>query len=495
MIRIFNEVEKTQKNFWNGCVFHPTDAVEDPWGKRILDETAADGAIRTVRIYTMFEDIVYEGASGELCYDFRLSDLRLDYLVEKGYDLLLSYAGIPDCIARNSTHKTSVSKNKTRYKGKLWNSSPPKDPAVWEEVCFQYTKHIVERYGLERVKKWRCQCFNEADIGWFFMSELPDTEESERLRCQEYCKMYEGFEKGVRRVSEEIPVGGPALAGKDGFLGGFLEFVKEKNLKLDFISVHHYGTQPEFLNDGSRPFCVANNLEKHQTRMQVIRSHGFGDKPVVVDEWGMASAGFYNKEECPLLLARETEVFSAYFVKLIYEYVHSDFHLDGLMICLSGQHEMTEDFSGFRNFFTLHFIKKPIYNAFVLAAKLHESLLKAEHTRKHLYVLPTKNGQGDYSVLLTYAADYFEEDIPPIQEEIRFDENVADKKIAVWCIDKETTNPYRVYQALGTENLNEEQIQRLREEGKLRPVFVSGKEKISLQLTPNCVYLITVTKE
>ena len=306
MIRIFNEVEKTQKNFWNGCVFHPTDAVEDPWGKRILDETAADGAIRTVRIYTMFEDIVYEGASGELCYDFRLSDLRLDYLVEKGYDLLLSYAGIPDCIARNSTHKTSVSKNKTRYKGKLWNSSPPKDPAVWEEVCFQYTKHIVERYGLERVKKWRCQCFNEADIGWFFMSELPDTEESERLRCQEYCKMYEGFEKGVRRVSEEIPVGGPALAGKDGFLGGFLEFVKEKNLKLDFISVHHYGTQPEFLNDGSRPFCVANNLEKHQTRMQVIRSHGFGDKPIVVDEWGMASAGFYNKEECPLLLARES---------------------------------------------------------------------------------------------------------------------------------------------------------------------------------------------
>ena len=37
MIKIFNETEKIQKNFWNNCLFHPTDAVEDAWGKRILD--------------------------------------------------------------------------------------------------------------------------------------------------------------------------------------------------------------------------------------------------------------------------------------------------------------------------------------------------------------------------------------------------------------------------------------------------------------------------
>lgn len=88
MIKIENNVVKTQPNFWNQCLFHPTDAIEDPWGKRILDRMAADGAIKTVRIYTMFEDIVYRGENGELCYDFRVSDLRLDYMLEKGYDLL-----------------------------------------------------------------------------------------------------------------------------------------------------------------------------------------------------------------------------------------------------------------------------------------------------------------------------------------------------------------------------------------------------------------------
>ena len=42
MINIKNEVIKKQENFWNNCIFHPTDAIEDSWGKRILDRFADD---------------------------------------------------------------------------------------------------------------------------------------------------------------------------------------------------------------------------------------------------------------------------------------------------------------------------------------------------------------------------------------------------------------------------------------------------------------------
>ena len=97
----------------------------------------------------------------------------MDYLIEKGYDVLLAYAAMPDCIALSMNSKTSVSFNKTRYKGKMFNTSPPKDYALWEEVCYQYTKHIVERYGIERVSKWHMQCFNEPDIPFFFMLPPP----------------------------------------------------------------------------------------------------------------------------------------------------------------------------------------------------------------------------------------------------------------------------------------------------------------------------------
>ena len=139
MLKIYNEVVKKQKNFWNGCVFHPTDAVEDPWGKRILDKMSEDGAINTIRIYAMFEDIVYLDGEDNLCFDFRLSDLRLDYLVSKGFDLLIAYAGMPECIARNFSTGVIAAKNKTRYKGKMWNTSPPISQEIWEEVLDGYS--------------------------------------------------------------------------------------------------------------------------------------------------------------------------------------------------------------------------------------------------------------------------------------------------------------------------------------------------------------------
>ena len=495
MIKINNVVEKVQKNFWNGCVFHPTDAVEDPWGKRILDQMAKDKAINTVRVYTMFEDIVYLDENNKLQYDFRLSDLRLDYLVEKGYDLLLSYGGMPNCISSNEYSNNSMAKNKTRYKGKMWNTSPPKDVNLWEEICYEYTKHNVERYGLERASKWRVQCFNEPDIHSFFMYGLEDENPFE-TRAKEYFPMYKAFVKGVRRVSDKILVGGPALAYRNEFLEPFLKLVKKNNISLDFISLHHYGAGPWELNEGLKEICVANILNRHEERMQIVHRCGFGDTPIIIDEWGAVSHGFENKEDCPKLIYRETEVFAAFYTRLIHDVVFSNMGIENLMICLSGQHEMVEDFSGFRNFFTLNFIRKPIYNAYVLAAKLHEGLLKEEHSTENLFVIPTKNEKGEYSVLLTYASENFTENIPAIEETITFEENIKGKQVTVWCIDKETTNPYRLYEKLGIETPNEEQILLLREEGKLKPVLQEKySDGVSLKLTPNCTYLIVAEDE
>lgn len=426
MITIENTIFKKQKNFWNHAVFHPTDAIEDPWGKRILDQISEDGALKTVRIYSMFEDIVYLDEDGKLCYDFRVSDLRLDYLISKGYDLLISYAGIPDCIASSTQNKTSVSKNKTRYKGKLWNTSPPADIEQWKEICYEYTKHNVARYGLETVMRWKLQCFNEPDIPWFFFSNVAGISGGpERLNA--YCEMYKAFVNGVTKVSEEIQIGGPALAIDHGFLGGFLDYVKQNKLKLDFISVHNYGTTPDRLNDNSLPFCVNSIIENLQGYKKVVDAHGFGNIPMFVDEWGMASAGFYNYEECPKLLARENEIFSAYFVKLIKSVLNSDMTIDMLAICLSGQHEMVEDFSGFRNFFTLNFIKKPIYNSYILASKLGENLLTSKEDNPNLAVIPTKRDNGSYAVLLSYSSEFFDETLETVNEKMVFSEDIKGK--------------------------------------------------------------------
>ena len=477
MIAIKDSVIRRQENFWNGCVFHPTDAVEDPWGKRILDRMATDKAIKMVRIYNMFEDIVYLDEKDQLQYDFRLNDLRLDYLVEKGYDIMLAYAAVPDCISIPG-EKTSNAKNKTRYKGKLFNTMPPKDYPLWEEVCYEYTKHIVDRYGLDTVSRWYLHCFNEPDLAAFFLANIDKKDWQARLDA--YCPLYEHFVRGILRVSEKLHIGGPALAGNPDFLGGFLAFVRDKQLRLDYIALHHYGTSPGKLNSGEEQLQTENNLRKHASYMDVIRQQGFGDTEVVVDEWGAASAGFYNREECPLLMFRETEVYAAYFTKLIYQYLHSDMIPAKLMICLSGQHEMTEDFSGFRNFFTLNFIAKPIYNAFILAGQLGEFLLDAACENENIALIPTKTERG-YAVLLSYSDETFTEALPVIEETLVLPQP---KEITLWCIDKETTNPYRLYEAGVTD------VAQLRQEGQLKPIKRLNGNTVTLRLTPNCTYLI-----
>jgi len=495
MIIVSQSILRQQPKFWNHCVFHPTDAVEDAWGRRILDKIAEDGAIDTVRIYTMLEDIVYVGEDGSLCYDFRLNDLRLDYLVEKGYTLLLAYGGIPDSIASSTQNKTSVSKSKTRYKGKLWNSSPPTDYALWEEVCYEYTKHIIDRYGIETVKNWWCQCFNEPDLPQFFFSELPNTPDiTLAYRLPAYCELYAAFARGVCRASDKLRIGGPALAGKIDFLDGWLDYVKKNNVRFDFISVHNYGTAPKYLNEGSRPLCVKNNLKKQRAYREVVKAHGLENVPFLVDEWGMSASGFYNREECPAHMVRETEVFSAYFTKLIAQYIEEDFKIEKLMICLSGQHEMTEDFSGFRNFFTLNFIKKPIYNAHILTSMLGDGLLSVNKDNKNIFVIPTKDESGSYAVILSYCSELFEENIPSITETMTWDESIVGKTVTIWCIDKAHTNPYRLFQKMGTDVPNEDQIRALREEGIMKPIaeFKAMENAVHLDLTPNATFLVTV---
>ena len=491
MIKIEKEVIKKQPKFWNHALFHPTDAIEDPWGRRILDRMAADGAIKTLRIYAMFEDIVYIGENGEICYDFRLSDLRLDYLLEKGYDLLIAYAGMPDCIALSSDFKVTAAKNKTRYKGKMWNSAPPKDYAIWEELCYEYTKHLVERYGEETVAKWHCQCHNEPENA-YWMKNVPEVE----LKCREYCKLYDAFVRGVRRASKGIRVGGPALSHKAEFLDLFLTHIKQSGVELNYLALHTYGTMVKYLNDGSRPLATENHfVYRLDPYMEVVRRHGFENVEMILDEWGASAQGFCNVEECPALLFREHEMYAAYFTKFTYQLVASGLNVSKMMICLSGQHEMVCDFSGFRNFFTLNFIAKPIYNAHLMTSKMGELLVESRAEKENVFVLSTKDEADNYSVLLSYCSEHFDEDLPELVEEVVFADDVSDKTVTVYCIDKENNNPYRMWERAGKPEMSEEMLKALREEGKLKPTSTQkGSEPLQLKLTPNCTYLIMVTK-
>lgn len=497
-IKISSEAIKKQKNFWNNCVFVPTDGVEDSWGKRLLDKMAEDKAVQTVRVFSMFEDIVYMDDDGNLAYDFRTSDSRLDYLVEKGFNILIAYACVPPCIALDKNEKTSPSSlGKTRYKGKMLYTSVPKDFKLYENICYEYTKHLIERYGIDVVSKWYLQCHNEPDLVNFFLKDL-DREKEKETRVKAYCELYKHFEAGVMRASDKLHIGGPTVAGVRGFLDYFLYYVRDNKLRLDYIAVHNYGgVNPESLYNGTKTISVDNWINYQKIAyMDPIEKCGFSDCELVVDEWGMITCGQKTITQSPPVIARDTEVFSSFYVKLIYSILEKNWDISKMAMCLSGQTEYITEFQGSRSFFTtINYIAKPIYNTFVLAAKLYDNLLTTDNDNDNLFVIPTKNDADQFSVLLTYSSREFKEDIPELTETLTFDTDITGKKVTIWCIDKNTTNPYRMYERLGMNELGDQEIKLLREEAKMKPIaeFVAKEsDEIQLKLTPNAVYLVQV---
>ena len=476
-------------NFWNNIHFHPTDAIEDEWGQKILNAVAADGVAKTVRMYAMLEDIVTRDENGQLQYDFTENDVRMDYMVSKGFNLLLSYNFIPACMARNAGLQSNVAKNKTRYKGKMIITSPPTDYKEWEEVCYQYTMHILERYGEATVKNWYLQCLNEPDIRAFWMGDLDESVESTAIRLKEYCALYDGFEAGIRRASENLKLGGPGLAHNTMFLAGLLQHVRQTGRRMDYVCVHSYGTAPKLLNENTKPFCVDNNIQRIQLHRQIINhlfpKHLFPKgMEYVVDEWGASTAGFFNIEECPKLIFRETPGFAAYFGKLVTRLIMQKDAPDELIICLSGQHEMVVDFSGFRNLFTMNHIKKPIYNAYVLMARLGSELLAAAE-EDNTAILATREGDT-ISVLLSHASENFDHQLPEKVQQLTLSGISGQRTVTLWRIDGACTNPYGEYLKLGyTDPLTEEQIAHLKEVGTLKPetFTVTANDRDEVQLS------------
>ncbi len=468
------DAKKKQKDFvrfWDGFVFHPTDAIEDDWGQRILDRISSDKAAKMVRIYTMMEDIVTLDENGEMRYNFVLNDYRLDYLLSRGFDIMLAYAFLPPWLTVDADKTSSVAKKKTRYKDKMIVASYAKDYGKWQEICRKYTEHIVNRYGEETVAKWRLQCYNEPNLDFFFMAG----EVSLKRRCEEYCKIYDGFEAGVGTVSKNLQIGGPAIAepGEYGsFLEQFLRHVKTNHRKLNFVSFHTYGTSPQGLNSGKRPLNIRNSLQAIEEVVRICKEQGFSRLPLICDEWGAASHGFYNIEECPAFWFRETEVFSAYFTRMIALYDEMGLPLEKLMICLSGQHEMTSDFSGFRNFFSLHFYPKPIYNAHILASKLGNSKLCFEgEIPEHLSVIPTRHDDGHISILLGYTDDGFEKALEDMAVSMEIRGLGREYEVKQYILDKNHANAYRKYCDLGKpDHPTEEQKQEIRSFAALAPM-------------------------
>ena len=195
---------------------------------------------------------VYKIENGKVIYNWQYIDDLFDRMLTIGVRPFVELSFFPKDIAAKE------SKTVFWWKG-LTTPDVTKFPQ-WGELVKRFTQHCIDRYGLEEVKKWYFEVWNEPNIGFFTGTK------------SQYLELYKTSLNAVKSVNPALKVGGPATSNfvpDDRFAGekidntkaltpkvvdldtlqweapwlkDFLAYCKSENLPVDFISSHPYPT-------------------------------------------------------------------------------------------------------------------------------------------------------------------------------------------------------------------------------------------------------------
>jgi xylan 1,4-beta-xylosidase len=111
------------------------------------------------------------------------------------------------------------------------NVAPPTDMAEWVALVQALMRHLVDRYGIDEVRQWPIEVWNEPNLDIFWQDADQEA----------YFRLYEATARAVKEVDAALQVGGPAISpGADQWWAPFAEFVERNDVPIDFVSRHAY---------------------------------------------------------------------------------------------------------------------------------------------------------------------------------------------------------------------------------------------------------------
>ena len=211
----------------------------------------AELGVRAVRAHAILHDRldVYEEVEGRPVHDFSQVDAAFDRLLETGLSPVVELSFMPRDLAADPARTTF------HYRGII---SPPRDLALWRDLVESFVRHLVARYGRDRVAGWPFEVWNEPNLQLFWAGTQA-----------EYFALYDASAAGVKAVDPAFLIGGPATSAV-GWVDDLLEHCRVTGVPLDIVTTHTYGTAPLDL----RP---------------VLRRFGREDAPLFWTEWGVST--------------------------------------------------------------------------------------------------------------------------------------------------------------------------------------------------------------
>jgi len=259
---------------WNECVGagRANEGLRADWQAQFTE--AADRlGFRYLRFHGLFHDdmFVYRATYGggfgpdarlpEPVHTFSYVDKLFDYIVDAGVKPFVELGFMPYDLA--SQHRTVF----------WWGAhcSPPKDMDRWVELVDATVRHWVERYGIDELRTWRFEVWNEPNLVPHFWTGTRS----------EYFELYAATARAIKAIDAGLKVGGPstsvyvpdaryegetedrtvqaataaaedvdALEWRPVWISELLDFCAENELPVDFVSTHLYPTDFAFGANG-----------------------------------------------------------------------------------------------------------------------------------------------------------------------------------------------------------------------------------------------------
>jgi len=248
--------------------------------QRQLREAVDRCGFKYLRFHGIFHDemgICKRRTDGKLQYSYNYLDLMLDAMLDIGIKPFFELGFMPEVLA-------SGPETIFFWKG---NITPPKCYDEWADLVTNFVTHLIHRYGIEQVREWPFEIWNEPNLIYFWYSQKP---------FEDYMKLYEASVKAIKAIDENLLVGGPSTAGI-GWINEFIEDAETKNLPVDFITTHGYNCanfesgKGEHLDEFGRTHTKMTQDEAslayafNDLREQVEGSKKPG-LPIHITEWG-----------------------------------------------------------------------------------------------------------------------------------------------------------------------------------------------------------------
>lgn len=290
--------------FFLGTGFTPSSFLLKEEG-RLNMLMASGGGYQYMRVHCMLDLVDISGKSNYV-YNWTLFDMALDAIVEAGLTPFINLNGIPT----GSLHKLFLDHD-------FLNSDKLHQ---WRDLIEEFGRHLVAQYG-NSTYNWLFEHWNEPMPINKFCADKGKTPAFGSY--QSMFNYYDACENGLARADQQLKIGGPtthsSVSATADIIKKFLEhcdsgknvFSNSTGTRLDFISIHHKGTEKH--DEGNSSKILAG--ERGFFKLIREKHPKFKDLPFINDEADPIS-GWSKK-----LAWRAGPTYAAFMVKVISQHI------------------------------------------------------------------------------------------------------------------------------------------------------------------------------